>query len=67
MVGLINYHFSNGMLSLFIDTSYDQQDMSKNFRSQFLTYEEMWNVRDLLLLFVKYKTLELVNIIRANL
>lgn len=42
MVGLINFHFSNGMISLFVD----QPDAnSKTFRNGFSSFDDVWNVR----------------------
>lgn len=42
MVGLINFHFSNGMISLFVD----QPDKnSKTFRSGFNSFDDAWNVK----------------------
>jgi polycystin 2 len=43
MVGLINYHFSNGMLSLFIDTPSSTTDMTKTFRLQFVEEGDLWD------------------------
>jgi polycystin 2 len=43
MVGLINYHFSNGMLSLFIDTPSSTTDMTKTFRNQFVEEGDLWD------------------------
>jgi hypothetical protein len=41
MVGLINFHFSNGMLSLFVDQPIKN---GKTFRDQFVTYDDVWDV-----------------------
>lgn len=41
MVGLINFHFSNGMLSLFVD---QELENGKTFRNGFTTYDDAWNV-----------------------
>lgn len=41
MVGLINFHFSNGMLSLFIDQDIGNK---KTFRTGFVTHQDAWNV-----------------------
>ncbi|RNA09297.1 polycystic kidney disease 2-like 1 [Brachionus plicatilis] len=40
MVGLINFHFSNGMLSLFVD---QELENGKTFRNGFVTYDDVWN------------------------
>jgi hypothetical protein len=43
MVGLINFHFSNGMLSLFVDQPIDMEaSIQKTFRSGFITHEDVW-------------------------
>ncbi|CAF0799781.1 unnamed protein product [Brachionus calyciflorus] len=39
MVGLINFHFSNGMLSLFVD----QEVNGKTFRNGFVTHNDVWD------------------------
>lgn len=41
MVGLINYYFSNGMISLYVDMDIGNK---KTFRNGFVTYDDVWMV-----------------------
>ena len=45
MVGLINFHFSNGMLALFVDQPIDSTQRATTFRNGFTTHNDVWNVR----------------------
>lgn len=44
MVGLINFYFSSGMLSLFVDQPVNNNPVAVTFRNGFTTYEDVWNV-----------------------
>lgn len=43
MVGLINFHFSNGMLALFVDTPSDPNDSTSTFRNGLTTLNDVWD------------------------
>lgn len=43
MVGLINFYFSSGMLSLFIDQSTEDGPQAKTFRGGFINHNDIWN------------------------
>jgi len=56
MVGLINFHFSNGMIALYVDQPIDptSEQEPTTFRSGFATHEEVWQVmRSILILMCK--------------
>jgi hypothetical protein len=58
MVGLINFHFSNGMIALYVDQPTDptSEQEPTTFRSGFTTHEEVWQViRSVLILLCETK------------
>jgi hypothetical protein len=46
MVGLINFHFSNGMIALYVDQPIDPSSNQEptTFRSGFATHDDVWKV-----------------------
>ncbi len=44
MVGLINFYFSSGMLSLFVDSETEDGTQAKTFRGGFINHNDVWNV-----------------------
>lgn len=54
MVGLINFHFSNGMLSLFVD---QELENGKTFRNGFVTYDDIWSVEAFVFLILSFNFL----------
>ena len=43
MVGLINFYFSSGMLSLFVDAATEDGNQQKTFRTGFVSHGDVWN------------------------